>query len=243
MHVFSSENLEKLEKSLGYSFRNRELLGEALTHKSYHHEQPRKAPKYNERLEFLGDSVLALVIVEHIFRMEMEYSESLMSKIKSYLVRGSLLSEIAADLSLGHYIRLGKGEEDTGGRRKKSILADALEAVFGTIYLDGGYENARQVILSLFGERIAAAISSGEYLDYKTELQERSQMLFGVLPEYRVVGQDGDEHLKMFTVEVFIEGTQFGKGVGRSKKEAETLAAKEAMERLGEQSESRGQKV
>jgi len=236
MHVSCSENLEKLEKDLGYSFRNRELLAEALTHKSFHHEHPRKAPKYNERLEFLGDSVLALVIVEHIFTLEMEYSESLMSKIKSYLVRGSLLSEIAAELSLGHYIRLGRGEEDTGGRRKKSILADALEAVFGTIYLDGGYESARRVILSLFKDRITSSIASGEYLDYKTELQERSQTLFGVLPEYRVVGQEGDEHLRMFTVEVFIGGTQFGRGVGRSKKEAETLAAKEAMERFGEQS-------
>jgi len=235
MHVSSSENLEKLEKSLGYSFSRRELLAEALTHKSFHHENPRKAPKYNERLEFLGDSVLALVIVEHVFEYETEYSESLMSKIKSYLVRGSLLSEIAAELSLGQYIRLGRGEEDTGGRRKKSILADALEAVFGTIYLDGGYESARRVILGLFKDRISAAIASGAYLDYKTELQERSQTLFGVLPEYRVVGQDGDEHLKMFTVEVFIGGRQFGKGVGRSKKEAETAAAKEALERLGEQ--------
>lgn len=234
MHVSCSENLEKLEKSLSYTFADRALLVEALTHRSFHHEHPRKARSYNERLEFLGDSVLALVIVEYIFRCEKELSESLMAKIKSYLVRGSVLSEIAAELSLGDYIRLGKGEEDTGGRGKRSILADALEAVIGAAYLDGGYENVRKVILGLFKERISIAISSGQYHDYKTELQEKSQTLFNVLPEYRATRQDGDEHLKTFTVEVLIEGKRLGTGIGKSKKEAETSAAKEAMGKLAD---------
>jgi ribonuclease-3 len=142
------------------------------------------------------------------------------------------LSEIAAEISLGDYLRLGKGEEDTGGRRRKSILADALEAVFGAIYLDGGFQHVRRVILELFQDRIPSVISSGQYYDYKTELQEKSQTLFGVLPEYRLISQEGDEHRKTFTVKVFIEGKPFGRGTGRSKKEAQTIAAKEAMDKL-----------
>jgi len=233
MPVYSSKDIKELEGGLGYPFRNRQLLLDALTHKSFHHEKPRKAQSYNERLEFLGDSVLALVIVEYVYRSDTELTESEMSKIKSHLVKGSLLSEIAAELSLGEYLRLGRGEEDTGGRRKRSILADALEAVFGAVYLDGGFETAREVILRLFGERIGNVISSGEYHDYKTELQEKSQTLYGVLPEYRLVGQEGVEHRKIFTVEVVIGGRRLGRGTGKSKKEAQTAAAREALDRLG----------
>jgi ribonuclease-3 len=232
MHVSSSRNIESLEKNLGYSFKSRDLIFEALTHRSFHHENPQQAPSYNERLEFLGDSVLALVIVEHVFHSDQRFTESEMSKIKSYLVRGALLSEIAAEIRLGGYLFLGKGEEDTGGRRKRSILADALEAVFGALYLDGGYETARRVILRLFSGRISSVLSSGQYHDHKTDLQERSQTLFGVLPEYQLVSQEGDEHRKTFTIAVLINGRPFGKGEGKSKKDAQTAAAKEALERL-----------
>lgn len=232
MPVSSSRNLETLEKTLGYSFNDRTLLIEALTHRSYHHENPEKAPSYNERLEFIGDSVLGLVVVEYLFLYSQDFSESEMSEIKSYIVRGSLLSEIAADISLGRYVRLGRGEEETGGRTKKSILANTMEAVFGAVYLDGGYEAARNFVLSLLRERILGVISSGQYHNFKTELQEESQMRFGMLPEYRIVSQEGEEHRKTFTVEVFIAGKRFGKGAGRNKKEAQTFAAKEAMERL-----------
>jgi len=231
MPVFCSRDLENLEKRLGYSFENRRTLVEALTHKSFYHENPNKAASYSERLEFLGDSVLALVIVEHLFAYDLKFTEAMMSRMKSYLVRGALLSEIASEICLGDYVRLGKGEEVTGGRAKKSILADALEAVFGAVYLDGGYESAQNAILKLFASRIPAVIGSGDYHDYKTELQERSQTLFGVLPEYRVVRQEGVEHRKTFTVEVSIGGKKFGRGQGENKKEAETIAAKEAMKR------------
>ncbi len=227
-----SKSLEKFEKELGYSFKDRALLLEALTHRSFHHENPDKAPSYNERLEFLGDSVLGLVVVEHLFKSAERYSESTMAKIKSYLVKESILSDVASMLSLGKYLRLGKGEEETGGREKKSLLCDAIEAVFGAIYLDGGYDTARETILRLFEDKINAAISSGEFYDFKTELQEESQMRFGTLPEYRVVSQEGEAHKKVFTVDVFIAGKKFGRGRGRSKKEAQTLAAKEALEGL-----------
>lgn len=232
MPVSYSENLEKLERSLGYSFKNAGLLVESLTHKSFHHENPEKVVSYNERLEFIGDSVLGLVIVEHLFNHSGGFAESEMSEIKSYLVRGSVLSEIAAGISLGNYLRLGRGEEETGGREKKSLLANAMEAVFGAIYLDGGYKTAREIVLGLFNEKISSTISSGEYHNYKTDLQEKSQLLFGVLPEYRITHQEGEEHRKTFTVDVFISGKMFGRGSGKNKKEAQTAAAKEALQKL-----------
>ncbi len=234
MPASSSRNLETLEKDLGHAFKDRGLLREALTHRSYHHENPDQAPLYNERLEFIGDSVLGLVVVEYLFRYNEDFSESEMSQIKSYSVRGSLLSEVAVAIALGRYIRLGRGEEETGGRAKESILANAMEAVFGAVYLDGGYEAARDCILRLLRNRILTVISSGQYHDFKTELQEESQMRFGVLPEYRIVGREGEEHRRTFTAEVFVAGKRYGSGAGKNKKEAQTAAAKEALEKLRE---------
>lgn len=221
-----------LESTVGHSFDNKGLLLEALTHKSFHHENPDEAPSHNERLEFLGDSVLGLVVVEHLFRFDRNYSESTMSKIKSYLVKESVLADIAKDISLGEYLRLGKGEIETGGREKRSILANAMEAVFGAIYLDGGYERTRDIILKLLKHKVDVAISSEQFFDFKTELQEESQLRFGVLPQYKIVKQEGEEHKKVFTVDVFIKDSKFGSGTGRSKKEAETIAAKEALSKI-----------
>jgi ribonuclease-3 len=232
MPVSSSENLGTLEADLRYSFHHRALLLEALTHKSFHHENPSRGPSHNERLEFIGDSVLGLVIVEHLFHNKMGYTESEMSEIKSYLVRGSLLAEIAQDVQLGNYLRLGKGEEETGGRNKKSVLANAMEALLGAVYLDGGYGAAQELILRLYGGRVLSALSSGQYHNYKTDLQEESQMRLGILPEYHIIHQEGEEHRKTFTAEVFLAGKKLGRGSGKNKKEAQTAAAKEALERL-----------
>jgi ribonuclease-3 len=232
MPVSFSRNIENLERDIGYPFRNRDLLIEALTHRSFYHENPSKTKTCNERLEFLGDSVLGLVIVEFLFHHDRKFTESLMSKIKSYLVKGVLLSDIAIRISLGSYLRLGKGEEDTGGRHKKSLLADAMEAVFGAIYIDRGYETAKEVILRLFEERIESVISSGQFHDYKTELQEKSQMLFGVLPEYRVTRQEGEEHSKTFTIEVRVGKDWVAHADGYSKKNAAQNAARLALEQL-----------
>jgi len=228
----SKQDIAALESSLGYGFEDKGLLLEALTHKSYHHENPEKSPSYNERLEFLGDSVLGLVVVEYLFKSEKNFSESTMSKIKSYLVKESVLADVAASIALGSYLRFGKGERETGGREKKSILADAMEAVLGAMYIDGGYGVARDVILRLLMNKIDTAISSEQFFDFKTDLQEESQIKFGVLPQYRTVKQEGEEHRKMFTVDVFIKGSKYGRGKGRSKKEAETLAAKEALSKI-----------
>jgi len=232
MTLLKLEDTFELENRLGYFFKNKELLIEALTHRSFSHENLEKSTHHNERLEFLGDSVLGFVIVEYLYLSDSRFAESSMAKIKSYLVKESVLYEIADSLSLGKYLRLGKGEDATGGRIKKSLLADALEAVLGAVYIDGGYERAKELSLRVFNEKIKAIINSGDFHDFKTELQERTQLLFNVLPEYRVIKQEGEEHKKIFTVEVFIAGKQFGRGSGKSKKEAQTLAAKEALSRF-----------
>jgi len=224
--------ITELENILGYSFKNRQILVNALTHRSFFHENPDKAQDYNERLEFLGDSVLGFVIVEYLYLSDSSLTESIMAKAKSYLVKESVLSEIAATLSLGKYLRLGKGEESTGGRTKRSLLADAVEAVLGAVYLDGGYEDARRLILGLFQDKIGPVLKSGKFHDFKTELQEKTQFLFNSIPEYRMIKQEGEEHNKNFTVDVHIAGTKFGTGSGKSKKEAETNAAHEALRQL-----------
>jgi ribonuclease-3 len=233
-HTASKRHVEELEKSIGYVFRDKGLLGEALTHKSFHHENREKALFYNERLEFLGDSVIGLIIVEYLFLLKEKHSESVLAKMKSYLVSEPVLADIAGSLRLSRYLFLGKGEEATGGREKKSILADALEAVIGAVYLDAGFEETRQIVIDFFRDKIEGAIESGEFYDYKTELQEKTQLLYGTLPEYRVIRQQGEEHQRIFTVAVFLEGKRLGVASGRRKKEAETLAAKKAMERIRE---------
>lgn len=225
-------DISTLEDALGYRFENKNLLIEALTHRSFFHENPDASTAYNERLEFLGDSVLGFVIVEYLFLYNSRLTESVMAKTKSYLVKESVLFEIAVSLELGKYLRLGKGEESTGGRTKKSLLADATEAVLGAVYLDGGYKKSRTLILKLFREKIDIVLGSGEFHDFKTELQENTQLLFSTIPEYKMVKQEGAEHRKIFTVEVHIAGEKFGTGKGKSKKEAETLAAKEALRRF-----------
>jgi ribonuclease-3 len=226
------ENTTEIEGRLGYMFEDKELLVEALTHRSFYYENPNTSTAHNERLEFLGDSVLGLVIVEFLFLSDKNLTESVMAKIKSYLVKEAVLSEIAGSLSLGKYLRLGKGEEATGGRTKKSLLSDTIEAVLGAIYLEGGYQKAQEVVLRLFREKIDSIMQTTVFADYKTELQEKTQLLFSTLPEYRLIKQEGEEHKKVFTIAVYVDGKKFGSGTGRSKKEAQTFAAKEAMSKL-----------
>lgn len=225
-------NREVLERSIGYSFKNKGLLAEAVTHKSFYHENRENCGSYNERLEFLGDSVIGLVIVEYLYLLDDRHSESLLAKMKSYLVCESFLADIALSISLNDFLLLGKGEEASGGREKKSILADALESVIGAVYLDAGYETARAVVLRFFKDRINEVVRSGEFHDYKTELQEKTQLLFGVLPEYRLLREQGEEHKRIFTVAVFLEGKKLGTASGRRKKEAETLAARKALDKI-----------
>ncbi len=228
----TQRKLEELENKLGYVFVNRDLLAEALTHKSYYHENRAKTPSCNERLEFLGDSVIGLIVVEYLFLMTPQYEESVLAKMKSYLVCESVLADIAVSISLGRYILLGKGEDSTGGRIKKSILSDALEAVIGAVYLDAGFEKAREIVLSFFSQWIEKVTEEGEFYDYKTELQEKTQLIYGALPQYKVIKEQGMEHKRVFTVSVSLNGRELGVASGKKKKEAEALAAKEALWKL-----------
>lgn len=220
-----------LEKKFYHVFKNKALLEEALTHKSYFHEH-RDAVFYNERLEFLGDAVLGLVVVEHLFRLKDQYPESVLAKMKSFLVSEGVLADIASSLSLGTYMRLGRGEEATGGRNKKSILSDAFEAVIGAIFLDAGYEKTKETVLFFLKGKLQPNLSIADVYDYKTALQEMSQLHYGVLPEYRLLREEGAEHERIFTVAVFINGKKYGVGTGKRKKEAESQAAKKALEQL-----------
>jgi ribonuclease-3 len=224
--------LSQLQKDIGHKFRDPNLLVEAITHKSFQHEYPEKAESHNERLEFMGDSVLGLVVADYLFKRFNDLTEAEMSRIKSHLVKRKVLADIASGISLGNYLRVGKGEEGSGGRMKLSILANAMEAVIGAVFEDAGYDRSRDVVLKLLREKMDEAIASGDYTDYKSQLQELCQTRFGCLPEYRLAAQEGEEHKKTFKFEVLIKGRVMGAGTGRSKKEAQIRAAGEALQNI-----------
>ena len=229
------QQFEALELRLGYRFRDRGLLEHALTHKSKAHEDPSGGVLDNESLEFLGDAVLGLVIADALCRTFPQSSEGQKSKVKASMVSTTALAELAERLQLGEHMILGRGEEKTGGRRKQALLADTCEALIAAIYLDGGLEPARQFILREMGEAIEAA-GAPDYFgrDHKSRLQEALQALGRPLPNYRVAGEAGPEHRKMFYVEVLVAGEVIAQGIGRTKKDAEQEAAKTALEGLAE---------
>jgi ribonuclease-3 len=228
------KNPGSLSPLLGYSFTNHELLLQAFRHPSYVYEKEHPGISDNQRLEFLGDAVINLAISHLLMESFPEMKEGDLSKHRAFLVSETALYRIARALKLGDYLLLGRGEERTNGRKKPSILADALEALMGAIYLDGGFPSASSVITRLF-ESMVEEIGNGELgVDFKTELQELSQKVFQTTPDYRLVNDTGPDHDKTFFVEVSIKGGLLGKGVGKSKKEAEQNAAKEALACLRE---------
>ena len=228
-----------LESRLGYRFRDRGLLEHALTHKSKAHEDPSGGVIDNESLEFLGDAVLGLVIADALCRAFPQSSEGQKSKIKAMIVSTTSLAELAERLQLGEHMILGRGEEKTGGRRKQALLADTCEALIAAIYLDGGLEPARQFIMREMGDAVEAA-GQPDYFgrDHKSRLQEALQALGRPLPHYRVAGEAGPEHRKMFHVEVLVGGEVIAQGVGRTKKDAEQEAAKLALAGLKAEGDS-----
>jgi ribonuclease-3 len=221
------QELDALEARIGYRFRDRGLLEHALTHKSKAHEDPSGGVADNESLEFLGDAVLGLVVAEALFRSFPKYNEGQKSKIKANLVSTASLAEMAEHLGLGDHMILGRGEEKTGGRRKQALLADTCEALIAAIYLDGGLDPARAFLVREFSSGIEDA-KQPEYFgrDHKSRLQERLQAQGRPLPAYRVSGEIGPDHRKLFHVEVFVGDELIAQGVGRTKKEAEQEAAK-----------------
>ena len=217
--------MDTLEKELQYSFQNKELLQEALNHSSYANEH-RGGLGSNERLEFLGDSVLGFVSAEFLFKRHGQLPEGDLTRMRAALVCEQSLYEVAKDLELGRYLRLGKGEEAGGGRQRQSILADAMEAVFAAVYLDGGIGQARELIERVLLSRAPAA---EERRDYKTTLQEVVQRQSGQVLTYHMISQSGPDHNKTFLFEVRLNESPVGQGEGRSKKEAEQAAAKDAL--------------
>ncbi|BAI79667.1 ribonuclease III [Deferribacter desulfuricans SSM1] len=220
-------NIEELEELIGYRFKNKSLLLEALTHSSYAYEK--KLKRNYERLEFLGDSVLQLIVTEYLVIKYKEFKEGVLSKYRSFFVSEDIISEIALKIRLNDFLMLGKGEIVSGGYTKPSILADIFESLLGAVYLDGGYNEARRIVLMLMSELMDEYIEKGIIIDPKTELQKITQQKFGYIPEYKVLKEEGPEHDKVFTVELKLaDGNKFI-GVGRNKKKAEIDAASKAL--------------
>ena len=224
--------LKVLQDAVGYTFRDTALLNTALTHTSYVKGENRSAA-HNERLEFLGDAVLELIVSEYIFLNNPSMNEGMMTRVRARAVYENALFDAASELGLGDYLLLSHGEEHTGGRRKPSILSDALEAVIGAMYLDGGIEPVKRFILGFAAESIKSAIKTVTVKDYKTLLQEHIQKNHSGNLEYEVVSVTGPDHKRVFTMEVRVNGTPFGKGQGSSKQEAGQNAAHATLVMLG----------
>jgi ribonuclease-3 len=230
-------SLESLDRALGVSFDDAALRRAALTHRSYAFEHGTEIT--NERLEFLGDSVLGLVVTDMAYASYPDLPEGALAKLRAAIVNMVALADVARSLGLGDMVLLGKGEELSGGRDKSSILADALEAVFGAIYLDRGLDVARELIERLFRPLMEAYVRMEGPRDYKTILQELASQELRSMPEYRLE-ERGPDHAKEFTATVFVAGEALGTGMGRSKKEAEQQAAREAHARIADRSARAG---
>lgn len=227
----SDIDYEEFENKTGYKFKDRQLLTEAFTHSSYANEK-KHGRKCNERLEFLGDSVLSLVVSRHLFTKYPELPEGELTKVRAALVCEKALDVFASKINLGKYLLLGKGEERMGGRQRSSILADAFEAVIAAVYIDGGFETANEYILKFIPETIEEC-RNVSFHDYKTILQEVIQKNPEEQVEYNLVEESGPDHDKKFVIEVTLDTNVIGKGIGKSKKEAEQMAAKEALSLMG----------
>jgi len=222
-------NLQTLQQRLGYQFHNTKLLIEALTHKSY------KQPYNNERLEFLGDAVLDLVVGEYLYKKFPKFDEGDLSKMRASLVNEDGFTLLANYLHLGEYIFLSNAEENNNGRKKNSLLANAYEAVMGAIYLESGLESVRNITVELL-EQVHEEISLDSlFKDYKTSLQELTQAHYGITPDYQLVASHGPDHKKEFEVAAFIDGKRYASALGKSKKHAQQEAAKIALDILSKE--------
>ena len=225
------DELNLLEDSLKYTFTNKPLLNKALTHKSYVNEK-NPGLKNNERLEFLGDSVLDLIVSNYLVANHVDLNEGTLSKIRAAVVNESCLAKLARNFDLGKYLLLGKGEQLSGGRDKASLLANTFEAVVGAIYLDSNFETVCQVLLPAMEGEIIQYVDKRQFRDFKSELQEWTQNKFDSTPSYQVTRESGPDHEKLFEVAVLIQNKPFGTGTGRSKKEAEQASAKMALDKI-----------
>ena len=225
-------NLKKLEQTIGYQFTAKSLLEQAMTHSSYANETKKGSHENNERLEFLGDAVLDMVVSEYMYRHFPKMPEGELTKLRAAVVCEGSLAELSRKLGVGRCLLLGKGEESTGGRSRDSILADAFEAIIGAICMDGGMEAAEHHIMRFIPKNLEQRESLG-FRDYKTALQEVIQKNPEEKVEYVLVSESGPDHAKAFQVEVCLNSNVIGVGTGRSKKAAEQMAAKEALRLMG----------
>jgi ribonuclease-3 len=222
-----------LQKILGVTFNRPSLLEQALVHSSYINENPAYVFGHNERLEFFGDAVLDFIVADKLYQEFPDLSEGKMTKLRAALVRRDTLARVARAIRLGDYLYMGKGEESSGGRNKTPNLAGALEAIVAAVYLDQGMDAAGNMVNGLLVEEWKKVSRQGVYVDYKSKLQEMVQSRFQMTPAYRLVSEAGPDHDKSFTVEVMVSTKVLGSGTGKSKKLAETEAARLALERLG----------
>jgi len=225
------ESIAQLSAKLGYTFTNTDLVRQALTHKSFHFENLEGSKGHNERLEFLGDAVLDLILTAELMRLLPDKAEGELSKIHASLVNETVLAELAAELTVDESLLLGKGEKQSGGAAKPRLLASTLEAVFGAVFLDAGYDRSAALINKLFSSRVEQLDLSIHFKDdFKTRLQEKLQSLLRQTPQYTLVGADGPDHEKTFHVSVSINSRVIANGSGKSKKQAEQDAARRALD-------------
>lgn len=225
-------NLAPLEKTLGVVFANQDILHQALVHRSYLNENPDFALDHNERLEFLGDAVLELVVTDYLFR-HYDLPEGELTNLRAAVVKGEMLSRIAEELGLNEYLFLSRGERRDTGKARLYILANAVEAVIGAVYVDQGYEAAAKLIADRIIAKLPKVIAQSLHIDNKSKFQEIAQERFRITPTYRVLEENGLDHAKEFTVGVFVGRQKMGEGHGSSKQEAQQLAAKEALKKIG----------
>lgn len=229
---FRHKSGDGLEAKLGYRFKDPALLAHALVHRSWIAGKDIPYTENNERLEFLGDSILNMLVTEYLYEKFPDAPEGQMSKCKSAVVSGHALAQTSLLWDLGTYIRIGKGEARMGGRNKENILADAFEAILGAVYLDSGLNSVREILERFHFPRIESIVAGEEFVNHKSALLEVMQSKSKPLPEYKVIRESGPEHHKVFDVEVLLDGVVYGRGSGVSKKKAEQEAAGAALEQL-----------
>lgn len=233
------KDMKELEGKIGYSFEKRELLETALVHSSYSNEQRSKNKSIvcNERLEFLGDSVLSIIVSEYLYLENKFLPEGELTKLRKEIVCGKALAEYATEIDLGEYLYLGNGERKNGGSTKENIIADAFEALLAAIYLDAGVEGKKKVkefLMPFVKRKLKQVMKNGRGGDFKTELQQFVQQTEGDFLEYVTIAESGPDHMKIFEVEARLNSNVIGRGVGHTKREAEQNAAKEALSLFGE---------
>lgn len=225
------EKLSEFQKSIGIRFKTLELLNTALSHKSYVNETD-KDLEDNEKLEFLGDAFLGLIISDCLYNQNLYFKEGSLARIKSYVVSETTLHRIGQEINIKDYLLIGKGEEKTGGRYRRALISDSVEALIGAYYLDNGHKQARKLVEKLFYKEIIKVENNRHEKDYKSILQELSQKRFKMVPEYHVINTEGPDHKRRFFVNVTVKKEIYGPGIGESKKQAEQHAARIAMHGL-----------